>query len=1057
MKQRRPAFFSLPALLLMGHLLALVLYVLFPKQNAFDDLRYLSDPDAVSLAYLETLLKSDPDNTPLRINLGRMQSQVGQYDKARNTLAPLIEAPKVPSRAMETYLDLLVSEIYGASSEDQRQALTDDLNRALHRLLETDYSLDRKLSLAAPALPLLGSDDQLSIRQSLFENASGSMRLALAEQLARQYEAMGQPRKAADILGSLLAQVPAARRDAFIDNLIRLELASGRPGEALALFRSRLTEGTRTPDQLRQGIRLAGLAGADELRKKWLGELASAEPGNIDLQRQWLSLQLAEGDLGGALATLRRMQDNTRQLPQQDWQRAAQILEWNGRPPEALNYWRRLYETTDSKQAFDRATRLAKELFQWQSLADLLNRARERRALSPDGFRDLADTLVRLGRLEEAEARLRLGLERFPDSLALRERFVTLLLNRRQFPEAIALLESGPPPSDAELVQLARLYWQIRDPEAAFELLAFEPSDPALAAEAAAMRLELATILGRTDFLEAEYARLAALPPEQLQPAVKEQILNLSVMFGDLPTALRLARQLLEETGDPRYLSAIAEYQFALNDWDGLAESLDQWQSKAPSADRNPRYWTLRALLFQQRNQDEEAIAAFENAARLAPDNTEVLISWSWFLLAHPDRLPGRLPQMLEQLAANPSRDSYAVLAYGYQTLGQRARALDWLGRGRAAHPQDADWLLSMAPLAEQTGAAAEGQALRRRAIALNGAALNRSKESVLFPEPAQTGEITGPLYRFNNRALQIGLSGRDLGGFSVRGRSMRGQFTHDRFRWLFSASSLSASGHGLLQSTPDTGNDVRLQFQNNASNTLLTFSLGQLSRFGGSETSAGAEITGQPGDRFTLTAGVELNERAFDSAEGWWLANRDSVYVSTSYQPFPRLNLFSRLEQLSFDTNTGSSLGSGFGLDAIGTYTLFWQDPGWQVSIGYRRQSLTLDATLDNKTAQALRGPASPGSLITEDYERIGVESRWFHVEPHALYRTAPEPRFFVGLAAGYVLSTSSPDFGVDLGMGWRVVGDDDLALSLGYTSDGLDGSARTDLNLTYTLYFDR
>lgn len=1057
MKQRRPAFFSLPALVVMGVLLALVLYVLFPRQGAFEDLRYLSDPDAVSMAYLETLLKSDPDNTPLRINLSRMQSQVGQYDKARKTLAPLIESPTIPSRAMEAHLDLLVAQIYEAPNEAQREARTDDLNRALQRLLETEYSLDRKLELAAPALPLLTVEDQIAIRESLFENASGSTRLALAEQLARQYEAMGQPRKAAAILESILGQVPATRRDAFIDNLIRLELASDRPGEALALFRSRLAEGARTPDQLREGIRLAGLAGADELRKKWLGELASAEPGNIDLQRQWLSLQLAEGNLSGALATLRRMQNNTRQLPQQDWQRAAQILEWNGRPAEALNYWRRLYQATDSKQAFERATRLAGELFQWQSLADLLNTARMRRDLPPDGFRELADSLVRLGRLEEAEARLREGLERFPEHHALRERLATLLLNQRRFPEAIALLESGPSLTDAERMQLARLYWQIRDPESAFELLAFEPSDPALAAEAAAMRLELATILGRTDFLETEYQRLAALPPEQLEPGAREQILNLAVMFGDLPTALRLARQRLEETGDPRYLAAIAEYQFGLNDWIGLEQALNQWQAKAPDADRSPRYWTLRALLHQERGQEEEAVVAFENAARLAPENTEVLISWSWFLLAHPDRLPGRLPQMLEQLATNPSRDSYGVLAYGYQALDERSRALDWLGRGRAVHSRDADWLLSMAPLAEAIGATAEGQALRRQAIALKGAGLNRSRDSVLFPEQEQTGEVTGPLYRFNNRALQVGVLGQDLGGFSVRSRALRGQFSHDRFRWLFSASSLSASGRGLLQSTPDTGNDVRLQLQNNTSNTLLTFSLGQLSRFGGSETSAGAEITGQPGDRFTLTAGAELNERAFDSAEAWWLANRDSLYASASYQPFPRLNLFSRLEQLSFDTNTGSSLGSGFGLDAIGTYTLFRQDPGWQLSIGYRRQSLTLDAALDNKTAQALRGPASPGSLITEDYERIGVESRWFHGEPHALYRSAPEPRFFVGLAAGYVLSTSSPDFGVDLGMGWRVVGDDDLALSLGYTSDGLDGSARADLNLTYTLYFGR
>ena len=1057
MKQRRPSFFSLPALLLLGLLLALVLYVLFPRQNAFDDLRYLSDPDAVSLAYLESLLKSDPDNTPLRINLGRVQRQTGQYDKARKTLAPLLEASTIPSRAMESYLELLVSQIYSAPNEAERQIMTENLNQGLQRLLATDYSPERKLALAVPVMPLLDSQDQLVILQSLFEQADGPARLTIANRLARQYEALEQPDKSADILESVLGLAPADRRHGLVDNLIRLKLASGQPGEALALFRPRLTGAPRTSDQLREGIRLARLAGADELRKNWLGALARAEPADLDIQRQWLNLQLAEGNISGALATLRRMQDNTQHLPQQDWQQAAQILEWNGRPTEALGYWRKLYQTDDSKLAFERASRLAAELFQWQSLADLLNTSRGRRVLKADGFRELADTLVRLGRLDEAETRLREGLGQFPQSSALRERLATLLLNRRRFPEAIALLESDQELNDAEHVQLARLYWQIRDPESAFGLLSVVPADSTLGDEATAMRLQLATILGRTDFLAAEYERLAGLPPDQVQPDVREQILDLSVMFGDLPTALRLARQRLEETGDPRYLAAIAEYQFGLNNWNGLAQALDQWQAKAPEADRSPRYWTLRAVLFQYRNQDEEALAAFENAARLAPDNTGVLISWSWFLVGHPDRLPGNLPQLLEQLAASPSRDSYGVLAYGYRALGEQARALYWLGRGREVHPQDADWLLSMAPLAEQAGAMAEGQALRRQAIASNGAAAGQSRDSVLFPEPARAGEVTGPLYRFNNRVLQVGLSNRDLGGFSIHGRTLRGQLSHDRFRWLFSTTNHTASGSGLLRSTPDTGNDVRLQLQNNTSNTLLTFNLGQLSRSGGSQTMAGAEITGQPGDRLTLTAGTELNERALDSAEAWWLANRDSVYTSASYQPFPRIDLFSRLESLSFDANTGSSLGSGYGLDAIGTYTLFRQDPGWQVSVGYRRQSLSLAGALDTRTARALQGSASPGSLVAEDYERIGIESRWFHGEPHALYRTAPEPLFFVGVAAGYVLSTSSPDFGVDLGMGWRVVGDDDLALSLGYTSDGLDGSARTDLNLTYTLYFGR
>ncbi|OJS98250.1 tetratricopeptide repeat protein [Marinobacter nauticus] len=1057
MRQRRPAFFSLPALLMMGALLALVLYLLFPRQSAYDDLRYLSDPDPVSLAYLETLLRSDPDNVPLRINLGRMQHQVGQYDKARTTLAPLLALSSVPSRAMESYLELLVSQVHSASDPGHRETLTGSLADALQQTLSSNYSLERKLALAEPALPLLQPETQLVIRQKLFEKANGSERLALATQLARQYEAMEQPGRAADILQSTRDLVPEARRFAYNQNLIRIELAAGQPAKALALFRSAFDDGSMDAARLREGIRLASLAGADELRRSWLGMLALAEPANPGVQREWWQTQLGEGDIAGAFETLRRMQSNFEPLPQRDWQTAAQVLEWNGQPAEALGYWRRLYRATDSRLAFDRATRLAAELFQWQLLADLFNTARERGSLNADGFRELADALVSLAKLDEAETRLRQGLKLFPESSALAERLTELLLNRRRLPEVIALLETRRTLTDAERLQLARLYWRTRDPESAFKVLSVELDDPALAAEASEMRLQLATLLGQTGFLEAEYQRLSNRAPEQITPDGREQLLNLAVMFNDLPRAVQLARQRLAETNDPRYLGAIAEYQLELNDWTGLSATLDTWQAEAESAETSPRYWTLRALLHQHRDQDREASVAFENAARLAPDSTDVLVSWSWFLLAHPERLPGHLPQLLQQLSANPSRQSYGVLAYGYQAMGDQARAMAWLAQGRQAHPGDADWLLAMAPLAEQTGALAEGQAMRRRAITLKGANLEQAKDSALFPAPQQTGEVTGPLYRFNNRALQLGIRNRDIGGFSIRDQTLQGQFSHDRFRWLFSTSTLSASGRGLLLSTPATGQDARLQLQNNTSNTLLTVSLGHLTRSGGSKTTAGAEISGQPWDRFSITAGAELNERPLDSAEAWWLASRDSFYTSATYQPFPRLLLFSRLESLSFDTNTGTALGSGYGLDAIGSYTLFREDPGWQLSLGYRRQSLNLEGALDTNTARQLEPGASPGSLVAADYERIGVESRWYHGEPHALYRTAPEPRFFVGLAAGYVLSTSSPDFGVNLGMGWRVVGDDELALSLDYTSDGLDGSTRTDLNLTYTIYFGR
>lgn len=1056
MRHRRPAFFSLPALLLMGVMIALVLYLLFPRQAIFEDLRYLDSPDAISLAYLETLLRSDPDNVPLRVNLGRMQRQAGHLSQARQTLEPLLQQEAVPSHGMEGYLGVLISQIHTAPEGERKAYLKQDLEQALRRLQAQNYSLDRKLDLAQPALPLLDPQQQLAIREALFAEAEGLNRLNLARQLSIQYQALEQPALAVDILGSVLGEVPSDQRTAFVRELIRLNLAAERPGRALALFRTEIGPDLRSPGQLREGLELAGLAGAEDIRREWLGALARVEPGDLEVQRQWLLAQLGEGDTGGALVTLRRMQAHGSRLSVQDQIFAAQILEWNGEPAEALEYWQRVYRATGSAQAFEQSTRLAAELFQWDDLVSLLERARTRDALSADGYQQLADSLIRLGRLDIAETRLREGLARYEASRPIRERLITHLFNLRRFPAAIELLESDPALSDAGRLQLANLYWRVRDPGSALEVLMIDVEDPELAVEAAIMRLELAKMLGRTGYLQSEYERLSDMPLDSLSQGMQEQLLSLAVMLNDTPGALRLARQRFADTGSPRYLNAMAEYQLELDDWRGLAETLGRWQ-QVQAATGNPRFWTLTALLAQHREQTVAANEAYRRAAELAPNDTGVLVSWSWFLLANPEQSPGRLPQLLSRLAANPSPQSYGILAWGYQVMGDRRRALAWLGRGRALNEAEGEWLMSMALLAEQNGAVAEGQALRRQAVALGEAPAEQSKLATLYPAPRNTGEVTGPLYRFDNRALQTGVSIQDLGGFPVHRQYVRGQFSHDRFRWLFSAEQLDARERGLLREIPETGADYRLQWQNNVSNTLLTLNLGLLSRYGGPGATFGVEVTGQPGDRFTLTSGLAINDRAQDSAEAWWLAERDSVYTRLEYQPFTRLRLSGQVEYLSYDSTTGSRLGEGFGFDATGTYTLFRQDPAWQASIGYRHQVLGLANTLDSETSSRFEVPASPQTLLTDEYQRVGINTRWYHGEPQALYRTTPEPRFFVGLGTGYVLSTSRPDFRADLGFGWRVVGDDDLAFSVGYSSEGLDGSSRTNLNLTYTLYFGR
>ena len=116
-----------------------------------------------------------------------------------------------------------------------------------------------------------------------------------------------------------------------------------------------------------------------------------------------------------------------------------------------------------------------------------------------------------------------------------------------------------------------------------------------------------------------------------------------------------------------------------------------------------------------------------------------------------------------------------------------------------------------MAPLAEQNGARAEARAMRAQAVALGDYPAASMRRDILYPPPARSGEISGPLYQFSNRALQTGFATRDLGGFSVRSYGIRGQFSHDRLRWLFSADSLDARSRGLLRTDRQTHSISRL------------------------------------------------------------------------------------------------------------------------------------------------------------------------------------------------------------------------------------------------------
>ena len=1151
MAQRSISFFSLPALLLIGVLVALTLYLLFPRQFLFEDPDYLARPDALSIAYLEAFLRADPDNVPVRLNLVRALSETGQLERSHQVLQPLMRRNPVPDKALDYYFELQGKRLFATPKGENREAIRDSVYSRAQQLIQEPHETKRILELLQPTKDWLQQGDYLALLEAVKQRTTSPQeQLALAREMAQLQEAQARPGAAATTLRAHIASVSPNERDAFLDNIIRLELASGNQKQALALFKLKTEGRPKTGAELGQGIQLARLAGSTSDERAWTRQRADNNPGNPAYQRELLSLQLAEGRIDVALRTVRRLQNLPRQLTPEDSRTMAQVLEWNNYPEEALPLWAKLYRDTGSEQAFTRAADLAEGLFQWDTLLALLNQRSERRTLEPESHLMLADALLRVGRFEAAITQLGNSQTLYPGNRELTNRHLQILINLRRFEDAIKLLEGEPELTTEQRVQLANLYWRTRQPEKALAILDVTPSDQTLANNVRLMRLDLANTLGKRQLLQRDYERLKSVPQDELTPAINQRMLNLAVLFEDYPHAVQLANERYSETGDPQLLIAIAEFHLALEQWQTLAKILDRWAREDASARNNTRFWSLSALVHQHNGDLQAANKAYRNAWQLTPENESLMISWAWLMLENVSGHADTLQMLLARLSGSPSPEAYPVLAFGHNAIGQPQRALHWFRKGLATHRDNIDWLIAMADLMDQTGASQYAHDLRRLAAGLvsktqttaanrfavyrdtgrlklawrelagptsesNGSENNGFGESLaffavnqrqaqlaeslipsrneasrqrllsaLYPETenreAQTKRYLNQVEQLNkplshetrtsmlrdtvllhqsfNQALQVGTHWQNLGNFSVLRSGVTGQFSRDAMRWRWSVDHIKGNGSGLLQRAPAPNAEATIGVDRQEANVNWSLSATILPRHRSNQLALGGSYNWAPSDGVNLGVGYHYRERTPDSAEAWWVTSRDRGYLTASYMPFSRLNLGTQVQKLRINSLDNDSLGDGHGLDLTGTYTLFRNDPAWIISASYQKQQLSLnDIALSDRTSQALEQPASTNGLLTENYERVGFSTRWFRGEPHALFRTTPSPRAFLGLSAGYVLSSSTPDLGTELGLGWRVLGDDELALSGSWSTEGLSGNGRTEFNLTYTLYLGR
>ncbi|WP_162980846.1 hypothetical protein, partial [Pseudomonas aeruginosa] len=96
---------------------------------------------------------------------------------------------------------------------------------------------------------------------------------------------------------------------------------------------------------------------------------------------------------------------------------------------------------------------------------------------------------------------------------------------------------------------------------------------------------------------------------------------------------------------------------------------------------------------------------------------------------------------------------------------------------------------------------------------------------------------------------------------------------------------------------------------------------------------------------------------------------------------------------------------------------------------------------------------------LLQDRYGQVYLGSTWRRGFPGALNRSRPQYTWIVDTLAGWQWTEKEFNYGIDLGIGMELLGDDELAFTFGYQSapQGGGGDAGGTLGVTYSTRFGR
>ncbi len=722
---------SLPGLLLMLAVILAVLYLLVPRRALFEDPALLENPDPLAIAYLRAVLRTDPSRRRIRLALARQMIRSGQYAEAERLLAAL-PATDSGRRLLET--ELLERRMLAATDTETRRRLARELEARLR-----DFRI--------PALSSEGLENLLERARHLPGAGGARLRLELLRTLARRQPhraarwwqeaarealAAGEPATAARFLERAAREVgEPGQAEVLRHRALDAMLMADRPPDALAMA-ARLLE--RNPDDirlLRRGIAIALAAGRPQTALAWNRRLRALRPGNPAVWRQARDLALATGDSAGALEAALALRELSGSGTADERRLLARLLEWNGRPREALAVWRDLAADGGTEEDLEAVVRLSRATLDPAGEVAALERLARLRPLDARDHWRLAELYRLLGEPERAEEVLAAYLRNHPRAHRFWEARLQLaedLGDPDLGLEILAEMERRLGRSDSLLRRRARLLWLKLDEAAAWRTLRQLESpleapalyDLELYGELAWRRGDTASALAfYHDLLRRAGRGALPAPHEASGPLLRTALRRLVILAeqAERPDLLAEAAEFVSAgNGDPEPLLAAADALMRLERPEEAERLLHRLLAQAPPPSP-ARLHLLLGELQLRRGAREEAIRSFRRALALDDSLNPARAALLWALVDGEER--DLLSSLVTAWRARAEADPvlWGPFAAALELLGRPQEALAWYRRQIGRRARDPLWLLGLADLLETTGAMDSAWRIRRLAL----------------------------------------------------------------------------------------------------------------------------------------------------------------------------------------------------------------------------------------------------------------------------------------------------------------------------------------------------